>query len=237
VDVKSRIVEKTREELFDLNFSRECVNSPEYFDQPGGGQVYDECFFFDALHAPKPGSDALLIVRITILRDATLLGFRAPHYLVNSASLYDIVAAYARVMSGGNLPHLNWPPDGDGTPLSALVVDSAQPELPLGVKLDASSILSVADTYAGGMYNAIPVIYNLLRSNILARVFSSYYLEEKLIHIPLPLLEKWRSECQKELENGAWEGEGAAPTLSKLDVLTAWLMQVRNDVTILKYYY
>lgn len=49
--------------------------------------------------------------------------------------------------------------------------------------------------------------------------------EEKLVHLPGALVEQWRKECQKELES-ADSATNEVPRLSRLDVITAWFLQV-----------
>lgn len=52
--------------------------------------------------------------------------------------------------------------------------------------------------------------------------------EEKLIYLPGPLVEHWRTKCQEELEQRDDKPLGRVPILSKMDVITAWFLHVSS---------
>lgn len=208
----------------DLRVSRS--DTPTYIDIPGGIKC-DELFHFDSMGTYKVIPDSLLAIRVTVLKNATLFGFRTPHYLCNAAHLRRIISAYTAILSGNEVPKLILPPDADGSLLSSLIVSNSQPSLPPGVSLEDVPECKLAECKTVGAWGGLPYILWVIFTTILSRLFTAYRLHEKYIYLPGSLVESWQAQCQKELDDGGWKSGSPAPKLSKLDIVTSWYLQVR----------
>lgn len=165
----------------------------------------------------------LFTLRVTVLEDATLLGFRVPHHLCDGQSAYDIVKAYAMLVAGRRISDLIPPPDID-VPLSSLVDKRASPSLSTEILDEKVPFLLPEDKLSLGFSAWLRYVGYAAAKMIGAKLgIKSQYSEEKYIHLPGTLVEQWQNECQEELDD--------SPTnkgiyLTKMDIISAWLLKV-----------
>jgi hypothetical protein len=169
----------------------------------------------------------LLTIRVTVLKDATLLGFRVPHHLCDGESVFHVIKTYRDIVAGQQIRTFVMPPDIDH-PLSQVLQQDTEFPLPNGLGTEDVPYLHPSEKLLVGLRPWVHYVGYAVSRMVGAKLGISPKFEEKFIHLPGPLVEGWRSECQKELEQAA-ESKGIdVPTISKLDVITAWFLQVRN---------
>lgn len=189
------------------------------------GGPRDTLFHFDSMRAFNRLNDTLFALRVTVLKDATLLGFRVAHHFCDGEGLYDIIKAYCDIIWDRPIPDLILPPDTK-VPLSSLV--QGKDSLPENVDEDIR-LPHPSKNFAFGFRSLLLVI-----GYIFLRLFAGWLgilpsSEWKYIHLPKGIVEGWRDECQKELDEDASKGrlrEGAGVELTKNDVITAWFLKV-----------
>jgi hypothetical protein len=168
----------------------------------------------------------IFALRVTVLTDATLLGFRVPHHLCDGQSTFTVVKAYCDLVSNRPIPKLVPSPDIT-TPLSTQV--EGKDSLPAGISMENARFLNPAENLAvGNLYLAQNLGY-LMGQGFGRLVGVVPQTEERYIHLSRQLVQRWRDDCQKELERMAKDGElpeGAGIELTKNDVITAWYLKV-----------
>lgn len=176
------------------------------------------------LHA---SADTLLALRITILRDATLLGFRTSHHFVDADSTFTIVKAYCSLINNEDIPELTLPPDVI-TPMSTLVCQEEK-AYPLA-NIESQPLPPPSELYPLGLFKllrwAVPIMLQTLlqKYNIIER------FEEKYVHLSGNFVDNLRREYQEELDKASSDGlleRGAGLQISRNDVITSWFAKVR----------
>jgi hypothetical protein len=167
-----------------------------YRAQPPGN-LTDECFLFDSLRPLNLLLKNLLTIRVTCLNDATLLGFRVPHHLCDGESVYHVIKTYRDIVAGEQIKTLITPPD-TALPLSKVIKKDAEFPLPGG--LGDNPFLQPNYKLLTGIRPWAHHVGYAVGRMIGAKLGICQKSEEKLIHLPGPLVEHWRSECRKELE-------------------------------------
>lgn len=158
-----------------------------------------------------------------MLKDATLLGFRIPHHLCDGESVYHVIQAYRHIVSGQQIKTLVPAPDVE-TPLSEVLEMESKVPLPAGTELEGVPYLKPEEKLRVGVVPWVKYVGYAVGKMLGAKLGVSERAKEKLIHLPGKVVERWRSECQKELEQVHTSNK--IPTISKLDVITAWFLQV-----------
>ncbi|KAL4868858.1 hypothetical protein BDV12DRAFT_196838 [Aspergillus spectabilis] len=173
----------------------------------------DSKFFFQVSSNLKSISK----LRVTILKNATLLGFSFSHALSDGKSSYDIIRYFCDLLSSKPLPTFILPPDATGERISDLLRDkapapaSAQP----GTETFVSSHLTALKLHAK---------YMLLRVGEILGLSSK--LTYKTVYIPGPWVDEIRKRAQKELESS---DEHSAVHLTRNDIIAAlYLKMVYN---------
>jgi hypothetical protein len=140
VDFKSRTVNMQVPEFLPVSFHINNSDVPSYRSQLQGSAA-ETIFHFDALRPLNLLPKNLCTILVTILKDATLLGFRAPHDLCDGESMYHIVKGYRDLLGGENIPTLVMPPDVD-RPLSEILKQDTKITLPAGIGTEGISYLN-----------------------------------------------------------------------------------------------
>jgi hypothetical protein len=164
---------------------------------------------------------------VTVLSDATLLGFQMSHFFVDGQGIYDTVKAYCDLVCGRKIPELILPPDVD-TPLSHLVVgeDSASAH-----KLENVRFLHPIETHINSLATLAKVVGMALFKRIGRKIGLTERIEDRYIHLSGKIVEEWRKDCQNELNELAGRGLLEIDEnlrLTKNDVIAAWIMKVSH---------
>ncbi|KAI5776256.1 hypothetical protein EDC01DRAFT_715175 [Geopyxis carbonaria] len=225
LDFKHRSIDLALEEFSPISFLdvEKTQDRPSYRDFSSGSSG-DELFHFESLKPLNLTVDTLFTLRVTLLKDATLLGFRMPHQLCDGQSVYDVVKAYSHLIAGKPISRIVLPPDVK-TPLSALVEGSDS--LPENVRKNAPFV-HPAENFAVGVSPLVKYIGHALLGVASAKIGWGEGERERYIHLPGELVQTWRRECQEELDKAALSGglgDGAGLELTKNDVITAWFLK------------
>ena len=140
--------------------------------------------------------------------------------------MFNIVKAYSDLVCNRSIPKFVLPPD-IVTPLSTLV--EGEDTLPIGVSMENVRFVDPAENFALGNLHLAWHIGYLAVQAIGQLIGLVERTEERYIHLPGQLVQRWRDDCQKELEGLAKSEElldGAGIELTKNDVITAWYLKV-----------
>ena len=183
------------------------------------------------------------ISQVSVLEDATLLGFRVPHHFCDGESVYDIVKAYCDTITGEKVASLVMPRDID-CPLSSVLEEDTGVTLPTGMGIEGVPYLYPNENLCLGFGPWIRYVGYAISRMVGSKLGIFPKSREQFIHLPGKLVAHWRGECQKELEQLMASDDGRdVPNLSKLDAITAWFLQVsyqplgsthRSITTVLK---
>jgi hypothetical protein len=226
IDFKARHVNKSIRQVFPVDYNIEDTDKPTYQPNPGDAE-----FHFDSLTAvglPK----RLVTIRVTVLKDATLLGFRFPHHFVDGNSQYELIQVYCDLVANKKIPTITVPPDVE-TPLSNLVLGTDN--LPAVVRSGRGAFVDPSENVSVGFWPLMKFIAAALSRTLLSKIGLNAKDELRFIHIPATIVKQWQEECQRELDHLASEGklkEGAGLRLSKNDILTAWFLKVDSFITL-----
>jgi hypothetical protein len=223
VDFQARESDSLLADYLPFDFEATDVDKPTYSKNIEG---IDHVFHFNTIRFFNRIPQTLFTLRVTILRDATLLGFRVPHHFSDGQSIYDIIKGYCDLVSDRPIPTVTLPP-AITTPLSACV--QGEDSLPASVSSESAPFVDAAENFAIGTIAVVKYVWNWLSRDIAAKLGFGDKTEERYIHLPGKLVQQWRNDCQKELEQLAKDGaltEGAGIELTKNDVIAAWFLKV-----------
>jgi len=169
----------------------------------------------------------LLAFRVTILKDASLLGFRIPHILADAESVHRILEAYASLISKptSKISKLVDPPDVIH-PLSELVKSDTGVKVPKGMGVEGIPNLLIGESFAIGLVAWCWFFFCFALKTFKLNLFKLTRAQERFIYLPRTLVEKWKREGQKELDQQGRKGEIGVVKLSNLDMITAWILKV-----------
>jgi len=219
VDFRSRTVDKAVHEIFGVPFWEKSPAGLSYIHQATDSRAVDKLFHFDNYRAYDARIDGMVSIRATTLEDATLLGFRCSHYLVNAATLCEIIQAYCDILADRPIPELVWPPDSQpNQPLSDLVAIDGRDSKARHDPIPEDNLVTWADFNRIGAWAALPMLWTTIVTVLLSWLLKSYALEERFMYIPAITVEKMRAEAQRKVKGFA--------RLSRLDVISAWFLKV-----------
>lgn len=191
-----------------------------YQTQPQGN-LADEYFHFDSLKPLNLLPNNLFTLRVTCLNDATLLGFRIPHHFCDGESVYHVIQGYCDIVAGQKCKTLINPPDVE-FPLSKFLEKNTKFPLPAGLGIDDVPFLHPNEKLLTGIRPWVHYVGYAVAKMIGAKLGLAQKSEEKLVHLPGPMVDQWRKDCEKESDDAGTE----APRLSNLDIITAWFLKV-----------
>jgi hypothetical protein len=216
----------------------------------------DKLFHFDSLKFTALPPPNVLAIRITVLHDATLLGFRMAHHLCDAESTFNIIKAFADLVSGRETPDLVLP-SSDAHHHSQETITVG----PTAFQPAEGTASPTADFSTGDALILTPP--NSYRIDILAFIWwaicciihrfceilcTPNRCHEKYIYVSENTVSRWKRDCQEELdgkynatsaaiidtENGSQTGldvRNIGPIrLSSLDVLVAWNLKVQSPI-------
>lgn len=186
--------------------------------------IPSELFHFDSIQRFNFLPKNILAIRVTVLKDATLLGFRNPHLFFDADSTYQIIKAYSDIIAGKEIPTSVLLPD---SPLSEILRDEVQFQLLDGVEVEGTPYLLPLEKLQLGLVPLLGTLADAAIKNLGSMLgISSMVSEGRFIHLPGTLVEQWKSECEAELGTGT----SSTPKISKLDVVTAWFIKVSFQI-------
>ncbi len=162
------------------------------------------------------------------MNNATLLGFRIPHHFCDGASVYHVIKSYCEIIAGQKVKTLVDPPDGV-LPLSKVLENDTKFPLAAGLGTEDVPFLHPNEKLLNGIRPWAYYVGYAVAKMIGVKLGLAQKSGEKLIHLSGPLVEKWRNECQKELDAAADKSTTEFPVLSNLDFITAWFLQVSRQ--------
>ncbi|TFK37075.1 hypothetical protein BDQ12DRAFT_685767 [Crucibulum laeve] len=181
----------------------------------------DDLFHFNSI--PRFSLvEGLFALRVTVMNDATLLGFRIPHHFADGKSTFDIVQAYCDTVAGKTIPTITLPPD---IPMSALV--HGEDTLPKSVAEHAPNV-HPEDNFSLGLIGYLKFVGSTLYKVIAPKVGLEEQGLEQFVHLPATYVLQLQARCQAELDEATKNGdlrEGAGLQLTKNDIITAWLLR------------
>ncbi|KAJ9311115.1 hypothetical protein DTO271D3_8604 [Paecilomyces variotii] len=213
IDVKSRMLNRTGRESLPILYDCESrqPSSPLVFS--ANSSIPDTSFHFDA--PSNRSSEPLFTLRITSLQDVTLLGFRCPHYFVDSQGMFDIIKTYAALVSGKPAPTLILSCDERYDPMSNSVpVMETHPKDPV---LDF-------DGHRVGLVSTLLTASHMLWKGAKRVMGIIETPEERYVYVPKKWIDDARQHAIKELAE-VDETKHAAAGLTKHDILTAWFLK------------
>ncbi|KAF9002295.1 hypothetical protein BDQ17DRAFT_1243465 [Cyathus striatus] len=181
----------------------------------------DLVFHFDTKNSSH--RKALFVLRVTILTDATLLGFKFVHHLCDGESYYDVAKAYCNLLSGRPIPQLIPPPD-----ITSLLSKSIEGEDNLPFNIRSNQYIHPKMDYTIGYLAHLKLLGLSILKVAVAKLMFGEKDEHKMIHLPVDFVAQLRKSCQDDLEEAGIRGElseGEGVELTKNDVITAWLLK------------
>ncbi|KAF8990943.1 hypothetical protein BDQ17DRAFT_1313633 [Cyathus striatus] len=220
VDFKSRDLPKKLEDLPLIHFTETSPTQPTFHRL----RAQDEQVFHYDTMDKLPPPETLFSLRVTVLTDATLLGFRFAHHLFDGQACYDVVNAYCDLVNSRPIPELIPPPD-----ITSLLSDQVNgaDDLPPSVHPNHPHLHPRAN-FVLGLAGIVKYLGVALIKTVVAKLGLGERDDERMVHIPVDFVTTLRKECQDELDEAAKRGEleeGAGLQLTKNDVITAWFLK------------
>ncbi|KAL5339153.1 hypothetical protein BJX70DRAFT_397932 [Aspergillus crustosus] len=214
-DFKSRTVNKDLASFLPSWRNHSEGSTPEILiDDPAS---LDSEFLFQISSSSK----AISKLRVTVLDDATLLGFSFYHSHADGQSSYDIIRYFCDLLSDNPLPTFVLPPDASGGRISDLVRDEPapastqpQPQPRPHPKIFVTKPLTALKFHAK---------YMLLRLSDALGL--SKNLTQKTIYIPETWVDEVRARAQEELELEAGD-EKSGIHLTRNDIIAAFYLKL-----------
>lgn len=175
-----------------------------------------------------PESDVLGI-RITVLNDATLIGFRTSHYMCDAEGIYNIAQAYTDLISGKQIPDLVAPVI---SPLLSDITPDTTTTQSTGISTGHALILRPNYSHNTGILVFIQFAILIILQMIWDKLGLPNSSEQKYIYLSDKLIAQWKDQCQHDLDVASKavqkvENHDSIVKISKLDVLVAWHIQVK----------
>ncbi|KAF8990938.1 hypothetical protein BDQ17DRAFT_1313625 [Cyathus striatus] len=213
VNFKSRFLSQKLSDVPLVAFTETSATVPTLHHIPNGS---DHLFHFDAMDKFPP-PDTLFALRVTVLLDATLLGFRFSHHLCDGQACFDTINAFCDIVNGRPIPKLIPPPD-----IHSFLSEQVEGEdhLPPGVHPDP---VRPEDSVTVGLQGVVMYLAILILRMVMVRLGLREGDEERLIHLPGSFVAWLREECQYEIDAASEDGKGLQT--SRNDVITAWLLK------------
>lgn len=184
----------------------------------------EDLFHFDAMDWTGLGRPptGILGLRVTVLDDATLLGFRLPHSFSDAEGAYEILSAFASSVGGNeNIPNTRIRPPKVSAELASLPVDSVDP---VPKSDDEGFVQHSANDFRVGVTGFLNYIVRGLVCGISEAVFARKQPRHKMIRLPAAYVTELKRSVQEFSEMNEF-------AVSTGDVISAWLLKVRYHKT------
>lgn len=118
-------------------------------------------------------------IRMTLLRDATLLCFGISHHLADGKASFDVISAFCDLLSARNIPSFQLPPDIDGGRMSHLVVHHIQDRSEGQIDCDTHRA-----NFTAGFGPILLVMFSAMWNLLLPVLSFRDLLEERFVYLP-----------------------------------------------------
>jgi len=160
--------------------------------------------------------------------DATLLGFFASHHLCDAESIYHIMRAYCDLINGKEIPVNVLPPDANpAIPMSSVIGKDEEKGVVMTEEEARTNDYVKNNPHLTGTLQ-LWLLGTVIYKGILRALNLRWRTQEKYIHLPGPLIEKWRAEVQAELDKEAAPAQRSETQVTKNDIIAAWIIMVRS---------
>ncbi|KAJ5521004.1 hypothetical protein N7463_001457 [Penicillium fimorum] len=157
-------------------------------------------------------------LRVTVLRDATLICFGITHQVTGAGGCFEVVSAFCDLLSNRAIPAFALPPDARGIRLSDHITGSEN-------KVYSDHFGGFEPPEKNWNIGVVKVAKMMWRVAV-AQLWKSLGLREKLsekyIHLPGDWVDKIRTKAQKELSNFP---EASGVELTRNDIISAWYLK------------
>lgn len=228
VDFKARTLNKALADVNIIPFKSASSTHPTLHKL---GNDTDSSFHFDNPRGVFP-PDVLFGLRVTVLRDATLLGMRYVHHLFDGEACYDVARAFCDIVNDKAPLELIPPPD-----LSCFLSEkiNGEDKYPPNVHPGHFTVGPQSGSITPGIKPLLTYFTSCLMGKLKANLGLEEKDDERMIHLPAEFVARLRARCQAELDDAAKNGElkeGAGVELVKNDIVSAWILKVRYSTSI-----
>ncbi|KAJ6023679.1 hypothetical protein N7540_004476 [Penicillium herquei] len=211
VDYESRSIDQSLATYIPLKFGPK--DKPRIVQGPDMTEV-DEKFTFNI----PLRSDIIFRLRVTTLRDATLLCFEITHHLCDGADILEVIKAFCNLLSHKPIPSFVLPPDAEGVRLSDMMI----------VKTESNNANGEVESYYrdhdqnfdSGVFKLGRLLYRVIFTELAVKVGLMEELTTKFIHIPSAWVDKLHTKSNEELRENSPSIE-----LTRNDILAAWYLK------------
>lgn len=194
-----------------LPLNWEYEDKPTILQGPKPSEI-DEKFIFDV----RFNSDTVFKIRVTILRDATLLCFGIAHHLCDGTDCFKVVQAFSDLLSNKPIPLFVLPPDAKGIRLSDTMkvkTRCAKEKLDIYYKRHA-------ENYDSGLFRLGRLFWRVLVTKFAEKIGLVEKLVVKFIHVPGAWVDDLRTKLQDQLNKSDPDIR-----LTRNDVIAAWYLK------------
>ncbi|KAJ5188406.1 hypothetical protein N7491_004732 [Penicillium cf. griseofulvum] len=155
-------------------------------------------------------------LRVTLLRDATLLSFGIAHHICDGNDCWEVVKAFCDLLSNKPIPLFALPPDAGDVRMSDLMNvknECTETESNLHYQMHAQN-------YDSGIFKLAMLMWHMLVAIIAMKFGFREDLKDKFIYIPGAWVDELRAKSQGELKNCSPDIQ-----LTRNDVIAAWYLK------------
>ncbi|OQD63446.1 hypothetical protein PENPOL_c009G01659 [Penicillium polonicum] len=210
VDYASRDIDQSLATYLPIHHDQNS-HGPKIMQSPEISAV-DEKFIFDV----PPDLASNFRLRVTLLRDATLLCFGIAHHICDGNDCWEVVKAFCDLLSNKPIPSFALPPDAGDVRMSDL----------MKVKNECTETESNfhyqthAQNYDSGIFKLAMTVWRVLLTLLAVKFGFLEELTTKFIYIPGTWVDELRIKAQGELEDCSPKIQ-----LTRNDVIAAWYLK------------
>nr|QDO73506.1 PeniE [Penicillium griseofulvum] len=211
VDFESRTLDETVSTHFPNNWGNMTGPSASTTLDPA---IVDAKFLF----AIKPAPSTIFRIRVTVLRDATLVCFGITHQVTGAGGCFEVVSAFCDLLANRAIPHFALPPDARGLKLSDHITGGDD-----NVTSDELGDFEPPEkNWNIGVVKAATMMWRVLIAQFWKTLGLREKLTEKYIHLPGDWVDEVRNQAQKELSSLP---ESSDVELTRNDIISAWYLK------------
>ncbi|OQE41057.1 hypothetical protein PENCOP_c005G02527 [Penicillium coprophilum] len=155
-------------------------------------------------------------LRVTLLRDATLLAFGISHHICDGNDYWEVVKAFCDLLSNKPISSFALPPDAGDVRMSDLMKGKNE-----STKAESNFHYQMhAQNYDSGVLKLVITVWRVLLAILAVKFGFREELQTKFIHVPGTWVDELRARSQAELK-------GCSPEiqLTRNDVIAAWYLK------------
>jgi hypothetical protein len=176
----------------------------------------DKMFMFNVPARPQN----VFSVRVTVLRDATMLCFGISHHLADGTASYQVIKTFCDLLSGRSIPSLVLPPDARGIRMSETMIEDERCSDIHYVDYDRHR-----ENFTAGFFPILKVVIGILWNKILRLFGLRQPLQEKFIYVPGDWVGSTRKRALQELSSRTGYQQRQTSEPSKNDIINAWYLK------------